>query len=131
MTTTPNKPTATLPTSADIVATVKACLWPGGGHITENDRARIERIGNQLAGWIDAAMPGYELMAAKAKLHDAEQAQFNERDHRDACKRKLNELRQQVDDMQAKVAACDELLIERIGVTNAAREILKRLEANQ
>ena len=38
MTTTPNNTTAMLlPTATDIVATVKACLWPDGGHITDND----------------------------------------------------------------------------------------------
>lgn len=130
MTTTPNNTTAMLPTAADIVATVKSCLWPNGYHITDSDLRRIERIGTQLAGWIDAAMPGYELIAAKAKLHDAEQAQFNERDMRDALKRRIGGLREQIGLAEAKVALYDENLTKLIGVTNAAREALKQLEAN-
>lgn len=120
-----------LPTATDIVATVKACLWPDGGHITENDRVRIERIGNQLAGWIDAAMPGYELMAAKAKLHDAEQAYFAKRDECDEHKRRIGQLRSQMDTMQAKLAEYEQAKIDLTHAATMARATVKELEANR
>lgn len=122
--------TPMLPTSADIVAVVKSCLWPGGYHITDNDLTRVERIGNQLAGWIDAAMPGYELMSAKAKLYDAEQAQFTQRDVRDAYKRRIDDLKHQIEATGALLAEHEQTLIDKTHLADMARATVKDLEAN-
>lgn len=131
MTTTPGNTTAMLPTATDIVATVKACLWPNGSHITESDRTRVQSIGTQLAAWIDAAMPGYELMAAKAKLHDAEQAYYAKRDECDEHKCRIGQLRSQMDTAQAKLAEYEQAKIDLTHAAVMARATVKELEANR